>query len=385
MGWIKKRADRPSSWRAGYRGPDGREHSKSFERKIDAERWLRSELQKADLGIWVDPEAGKIVLEDWSAIWMSRRVGLTEKTRVGYQGILNSRVLPTFGVIPLRKVTRTAVAGWVSGMSNEGLSPSRVRNCFNVLAACLDAAVNEGLIGRNPARGAELPAQAAQAEHRYLTAQQVDDLASSVPTLADRSLILTLAYGGLRWGEAVALRRGRVDVLRRRLSIAEAATEVSGRLVFGEPKTHRRRYVHLPRFVADELAQHLHSRPADPEALVWVAPKGGPLRYNPYRHRAWDPAVAHSGLEELTPHALRHTCASLMRAAGADVKEIQTQLGHRSPMITLSIYTHLFEDAFDSVMDRLDTAHRDLVRPTSGPNVVELPEQRPSQASDQGV
>jgi hypothetical protein len=208
MGWIKKRADRPSSWRAGYRGPDGREHSKSFERKIDAERWLRSELQKADLGIWVDPEAGKIVLEDWSAIWMSRRVGLTEKTRVGYQGILNSRVLPTFGVIPLRKVTRTAVAGWVSGMSNEGLSPSRVRNCFNVLAACLDAAVNEGLVGRNPARGAELPAQAAQAEHRYLTAQQVDDLASSVPTLADRSLILTLAYGGLRWGEAVALRGG---------------------------------------------------------------------------------------------------------------------------------------------------------------------------------
>ncbi len=53
-------------------------------------------------------------------------------------------------------------------------------------------------------------------------------------------------------------------------------------------------------------------------------------------------------------------------------------------MITLSIYTHLFGDAFDPVMDRLDAAHRYLVRPKSGPNVVELPEQRPSQASDQG-
>lgn len=53
-------------------------------------------------------------------------------------------------------------------------------------------------------------------------------------------------------------------------------------------------------------------------------------------------------------------------------------------MITLSIYTHLFEDAFDSVMGRLD-AHRDPVRPKSGPNVVELPEQRPSQVSDKGV
>jgi integrase len=119
--------------------------------------------------------------------------------------------------------------------------------------------------------------------------------------------------------------------------------------------------VHLPRFVAEELAQHLRSRPSDPVALMWAAPKGGPLRYNQYRSRVWDPGVTGAGLEGLTPHALRHTCASLMRAEGADVKAIQTQLGHHSPMITLSIYTHLFEDAFDSVMDRLDAAHRDLV------------------------
>lgn len=385
MGWIRKRQNRPSPWRAGYRGPDGREHSRSFERKVDAERWLRSELQKVDLGIWVDPEAGNITLEDWSAIWMSGRVGLTEKTRAGYQGILDSRVLPVFGAVPIKKMTRAVVASWVSDMSDEGLSSSRVRNCFNVLAACLDAAVDEGLVGRNPARGVELPAQSVQAEHRYLTAEQVDALASAVPTQADRTLILVLAYGGLRWGEAVALRKGRVDVLRRRLSIAEAATQVSGRLIFGEPKTHRRRYVHLPRFVAEELAEHLQRRPADPDALVWVAPKGGPLRYNPYRHRVWDRAVADAGLEGLTPHALRHTCASLMRAAGADVKEIQTQLGHRSPMITLSIYTHLFEDAFDPVMDRLDADHHELVRPKSGPNVVELSEKKPQQTSDQGV
>ncbi len=39
------------------------------------------------------------------------------------------------------------------------------------------------------------------------------------------------------------------------------------------------------------------------------------------------------------------------------------QLGDCSLMVTLSFYTHLFEDAFDSVMDRLDTDHRELVRP----------------------
>ena len=385
MGWIRKRPDRPAPWRAGYRGPDGREHSKSFGRKVDAERWLRDEIQKQDLGIWVDPAAGTISVAEWSSTWLSGRVGLTEKTRQGYEGILGSRVLPIFGQVPLAKVRRPAVAEWVSEMTSEGLSASRVRNCYNVLAACLEAAVDNGLIGRNPARGVELPSRPVYDDYRYLTAEEVDRLASATSSLADRTLILTLAYGGLRWGEAVALRIGRVDILRRRVVIVEAATEVSGRLVFGEPKTHRRRFVHIPEFVSDLIGQHLADRPSDPDELVWVAPKGGPLRYNPYRTRVWDKVTVEAGLDGITPHTLRHTCASLMRAAGADVKQIQAQLGHRSPVVTLSVYTHLFEDAYDSVMDRLDVAHRDLVRPKSGPNVVELPERKSSQVSDQGV
>ena len=385
MGWIRKRPDRPAPWRAGYRGPDGREHSKSFGRKVDAERWLRDEIQKQDLGIWVDPAAGTISVAEWSSTWLSGRVGLTEKTRQGYEGILGSRVLPIFGQVPLANVRRPAVAEWVSEMTSEGLSASRVRNCYNVLAACLEAAVDNGLIGRNPARGVELPSRPVYDDYRYLTPEEVDRLASATSSLADRTLILTLSYGGLRWGEAVALRIGRVDILRRRVAIVEAATELSGRLVFGEPKTHRRRFVHIPEFVSDLIGQHLADRPSDPDELVWVAPKGGPLRYNPYRTRVWDKVTVEAGLDGITPHALRHTCASLMRAAGADVKQIQAQLGHRSPVVTLSVYTHLFEDAYDSVMDRLDVAHRDLVRPKSGPNVVELPERKSSQVSDQGV
>ncbi len=118
---------------------------------------------------------------------------------------------------------------------------------------------------------------------------------------------------------------------------------------------------------------------------MWVASRGGPLRYNPYRNRVWDKAVAEAGLEGVTPHALRHTCASLMRAAGADVKEIQAQLGHRSPVVTLSVYTHLFEDAYDSVMDRLDTDHRDLVRPQERPKGCRASRTEVGKVSDQGV
>lgn len=367
-GSIQHRPDRRSPWRARYRAPDGRQRSRSFRRKIDAERWLRDQLAAIDRGAWVDPHAGQTTVEEWAELWMARRVRLAATTEASYRSILRSRILPTFGTTQLGKVTRGAVADWVRSMVEEGLSASRVRNSFNVLASMLDAAVSEGLIGRNPARGVELPAQPIR-EHRFLSAVEVARLADAAGDA--RSLIYVLAYGGLRWGEAVALRVGRVDLPRRRLDIVENASEVGGRLVFGEPKTHQRRTVHLPPFVAEELAAHLEGRPGDPDALVWTSPKGGPLNYGGFRRRVWAPAVAAVGLEGLTPHHLRHSCASLMWAAGADVKAISQQLGHRTPAVTMSVYTHLFEGAYDPVMDRLDAQHRQLW-PTRGPEVVGL-------------
>lgn len=379
-GWIKKRPPRPdqdgnlrnpSPWRAEYRKPDGKIKSKSFRRKVDAEEWLRSQVGSMDRGVWVDPDAGKVSVGEWAYRWLAGRVRLAESTRASYEGIIRSRIVPTFGDVQLAKVTRSAVAEWVAAMTAEGLSPSRTRNAYNVLAAALDNAVAEGKIGRNVARGVELPRER-PAEHRFLSAQEVDRLVAAMPTTADRALVLTLAYGGLRFGEAVALRVGRVDVLRRRLEVAENAPEVAGRIIFGEPKTHTRRTVHLPGFVADALAAHLGDVSADPDTLVWTAPKGGPLGYNSYRARVWNKAVEAAGLEGLTPHDLRHTSASLMYAAGADVKAIQEQLGHRSPAVTMNTYTHLFEGAYDPVMDRLDEEYRNLERPDSGPNVVDI-------------
>jgi hypothetical protein len=78
MGWIRKRPDRPTPWRAGYRGPDGREHSRAFDRKVDAERWLRDELQKQDRGLWVDPSAGAVRFEEYAEEWFR---GLVLKPR----------------------------------------------------------------------------------------------------------------------------------------------------------------------------------------------------------------------------------------------------------------------------------------------------------------
>jgi integrase len=255
-------------------------------------------------------------------------------------------------------------------MTDQGLSPSRIRQAHQCLAAILEQAVDDGLIGRNPARRVELP-RLDRPEHRFLSAEQVARLAEAMPDQQYRTVVYVLAYGGLRWGEMAGLRRGRIDILRRRLQITETVAEVSG-----PTKTYRNRTVHLPSFVADILGRHLEDVADDPEALVFTAPHGGPLRHTNTRRRVWNPARAEAGddLADVTPHDLRHTCASLMRAAGADVKAIQQQRGHRAATVTLDVYTHLFEGDLEEVMDRLDTQLATKTRPERVlGEVVELP------------
>ncbi len=335
-------------WQARYRDPAGKERTRLFDRRLDAERWLASAEASKLSGEWTDPTLGKTTVGVWAERWLETKRALKSKTLAGYRSLLDSRLLPAFADVPLHRLERVHVEQWVASMVGDGLSASRVRQAHQLLAAMLDAAVDSRYVPRNVARRVELP-RVVRSEPRFLTADQVVTLADAIDKRY-RSLVLVLAYGGLRWGEAVALRRDACDLLRRRLVIREAATEVSGRLVFGQPKTYQIRAVTLPAFVTIEVARHLESV----GALVWTADRGGPLRYNTFQRLYWRPAVSAAGLENVAPHALRHTCASLLIAAGADPKAVQAQLGHSSIQVTFDVYGHLFEGHLDDVMGRLE-------------------------------
>src|SRR4029079_16291545 len=122
-----------------------------------------------------------------------------------------------------------------------GQSGASVRKAHGVLSAILELAVRDRRLPSNPASATSLP-ETNERRRRYLTAGQVEDLA--VAADKGRLVVLVLAYCGLRWSELAALRVESVDILRRRLDIAQAVTEVNGgRLVCNTPKTHERRAV----------------------------------------------------------------------------------------------------------------------------------------------
>lgn len=176
-------------------------------------------------------------------------------------------------------------------------------------------------------------------------------------------LVLVLGYGGLRIGEASALRRSDVAPLRSRLRVERSMSEVGGVIHVGSTKTYARRYARLPRFVSERLAEHLarHVDPG-PDSLVFEGPSRGPIRHGNFRARIWTPAAIRAGLPDVKPHDLRHSCASFLIRRGASVRAVAEQLGHSTPMVTLNTYAHVFEGDLDRLYDGVDvqTAKRNV-------------------------
>lgn len=357
-GNIARRPD--GAWRARYRDARGQEHSQHFDRKIDAQRWLAAiEITQAR-GEWLDPSRARVRVGEWAQRWLDGQVQLKPSTRARYELAVRRQVQPSWEAVPLAEVTYADVADWVQRLAATGLAPASVRYAHRVLALILEDAVRDGRLPRNPARGVRLPRVNARPK-RFLSHQEVADLAAAAGPYG--TLVNVVAYTGLRWGEAAALRAGRVDLARRRLEIVEATSEVHGEIIFGTPKSHQRRSVPFPRFLTEPLAQLVDGKA--PDNLVFTSPDGHVLRNTNFRHRVFDPATRQAGVTGLTPHELRHTAASLAVAAGANIKAVQQMLGHASAAMTLDVYAGLFADDLDAVAERLDAAATGRVLPES--------------------
>ena len=371
MGYVedlrgKKQGEGRPRWRARYRDPAGRERSKSFTRKVDAERFLVS-IEDAKLrGAYVDPAAGRIGFGEWAERWYLTTAHLKPSTRHDYRMLLDHQVLPEFGDWTLASIDTLAVKQWRADLLADGLSPKRAGKALQVLSQILASAVEGGRLARNAATGVK-PPKVQRKEMHFLDAEQVEWLAA-VAELRYRPLILFAAYTGLRPCELVALRVGRLDLLRCTARVVEAAVEVS-RLEWGPVKTHEARVVRMPRSVAEEVAASLAARPHSPEALVFTAPLGGPLSRADFVRNYFKPAVlaANEAIAKLPKdrrpaplpdglrfYDLRHTCASLLIAQGASIKAVQAQLGHATASITLDTYGHLFPSEMEALADRLE-------------------------------
>lgn len=371
MASVEKRLrDGKIRWYVRYRTPDGKQRTQTFDRKVDADRFLVGVESSKQRGAFVDPRRSSLTLGGWADEWLAGQADLSPTTRNRYEGILATHVRPRWGKVRLADVTHAEVQRWLTGLD---LAPASVRKVHRVLSMVLTYAVKDGRLAVNVAAGVSLP-RVQDGEKRFLTHRQMHDLAEACGD-DYRLVVLFLAYTGLRWGEMAALKVGRVDFLRRRVLVAESVTPVKGVMTFGPTKGHERREVPLPRFLVEDLSRHVTGRAAD--ELLFTGGRGAVMRSQTFQRAALSEAAERLGVPGFHPHELRHTAASLAIASGADVKVVQQMLGHKSATMTLDLYGHLFEDRLDVVADAMDAARSaalaDVYPMCTGADVVPLP------------
>ena len=350
------RAGKGRRWLARYVDEHGQENTRSFERKVDAQAWLNEITAAQTTGTYVAPSAGRVTVRELHVKWLGTQGHLKETTvatrAFAWSGYVESR----WSSVLVADVQTSDIRSWVQELAVGGAKPATIENALSVLRQILEMAVEDKRISRNPCAGVKSPRRHYR-PRGYLTHEQVELLAAEVGDYA--TVIRFLAYTGLRWGEMAALRLDSFDMLRRRVNIRQAVAEVGGRLVWSTPKSHERRSVPFPAFLADPLAALMVGKRR--EDLVFTSPEGSVLRVSTWRPRVFNVAVKrlqkkHPAFPAVTPHDLRHTAASLSISAGANVKAVQTMLGHASAVLTLDTYADLFPDDLEQVSAALDAA-----------------------------
>jgi integrase len=220
-----------------------------------------------------------------------------------------------------------------------------LRTNYGVLKAVFNAAVEAEIIGKSPCRGVKLATEKKR-KPEPLTPTQVDALAGAVD-VRYRSVVYLAAALGLRWSEVAGLRVRHLDFFNRRIELAETTAEVDGHLLERQDtkSSAGTRTLAVPEFLMDMLGVHLarRGRP-EPDELVFVAPRGGPLRASNFRIRVWPKAVRAAGLEGVTFRDLRHVATSFMVQAKEHPRLIQYRLGHSTARLSMELYAHVDEE-----------------------------------------
>jgi integrase len=354
MASIKKRPD--GVWRARYRDEADKEHSRHFTRKVDAQRWIDETTASIVTGNYVDPRNAGTLVKTYAAQWEKVQVG-RDSTLSIIDNAVRLHINPALGDKRIGSVRQGDIQGLVKTLEGKNLSAGTVRNIYDTVARIFASAVDDRVIPSSPCRRIKLPKDD-KGEVEPLTLSQVRALEVGMDDLG--AAVITLAGSGLRIGELLGLDVSDVDFLRRTIKVERQRSQ-SG--VLTPPKSKSSvRTVPVGQTVIDVLAAYLEAgeRHAGP---LFVNVLGRPLTY-----RQWKPlwkASSDKAKVEATAHALRHFYASALIAGGASVKQVQTVLGHASPVVTLRTYAHLWpgdDDRTRSIIDTVFGALADQVR-----------------------
>ena len=327
----------------------GKRIRKTFTTKTAAKQWrtdaraaLRAGTLTADRGPTLREAA-----EDWLA---AARAGIVRNRSGdpykpaairGYEHTLNRWVLDELGHERLKEITLPQLQRFVDKLAADGLAAATITTAITPLRTIYRRARQLGEVHANPTAGISVPA-IDRRQTRFATTGQIEAMLGKLKHAKDRALWATALYAGLRRGELTALHREDIDLATGVIRVERGWDQEEGEIT---PKSKQgRRKVPIPAVLRDRLDAYLLDAPETGRIFIGV-------RDSYDRGRA---AAQAAKVEPPTLHECRHGYASLMIAAGVNVKALSTFMGHANIRITLDQYGHLLPGAEDEAADLLD-------------------------------
>lgn len=325
----------------------GRRRSKTFPTKAEADRYDAEVKRRKLEGKPVHRYKDAPVLSDFIVDWLAGRSDLSEKTLRSYSQALDTHVLPYLGALKVHgsDLRPAVLAQWQRERLAAGSGPSIVKRARGVLSQVLDTAVLPfELLDSNPMASVK-PPKVPPSEPRFITAIEVERIRRWLidqGDLGSATLVSVLAYVGVRPQDGLALEWGHIG---ERLRVIQK--NVDGSILPGS-KTGMgyRRQVNLPDPVRADLEGWRVASGGSTQGLIFPRSSDHqPWKETDYRNwrvRVFGKAGEAAGLGNLNPYDLRHTCASLLAAAGWNHLEIAAQQGN-SPETSVKVYQHLIQ------------------------------------------
>jgi integrase len=337
-------------WQARYLDPDGtrRQAPQTFATAADANAWLTNVDSSISGGDWRPPET----FAAYGTRWLEHRTDLRPRTCELYEGLWKRWLVPAFPHATIGAMTPETWRAWFLKTTTDHPGSTQPAKAYRLARAMLNQAVDDGLLKSNPCRVKGAGKENAP-ERPVAMPDQVAAIAENM-TDRYRVMVLLAAYCSLRFGELAGLRRARVDLLHRTITVEDQAVELAdGSTIFGPPKSAAgRRVVAFPAelvpMIEDHLTEHVG---ASTDALLFTSREGLPLRRTKFRPH-WAAACSAAGISGLHFHDLRGSGATWAATAGATVRELMGRLGHASPTVALR-YQHATLERDQAIADRL--------------------------------
>lgn len=332
--------------RVGYKD-DGRPCYVSVYGRTSAEveRKVGELKYKVEHGQFINDK--KVALGQYASMWLKTyKAGKAKNTQAMYRNIIEKHIEPDIGHLRISEVTTSHVQQLINARLEHPRTCQQIRM---TLTQIYQAAINDGLVFKNPCLGAELP-KCPKADKRALTDIETAAIKTAAFTSKERAFVYILYGCGLRRGEALALTKSDIDLKSGAITVNKSVAFDVNDAYNKDPKSDSGcRVVDMPDFLIGYLEEYLKTI----DILLFTMRGGAQMSKSSY-DKMWRSIVrkmnaaaggsdAYQVVHGLTAHIFRHNYCTLLYYSGISIKKSCELMGHSDTKMIMDIYAHLDE------------------------------------------